>query len=171
MEKNNQQKIRVNFQIKIPQVRVISENGSSEIMNTKDALYLAQEQGMDLIEINPKSNPPVCKIMDYGKYKYEEKKRLAESKKKQKIQELKEIVFRPTTDENDMNHKLSSAKEFLKDGNKVKFTIKFKGREVAHPELGKEKLVWVVQQLENLISTNFDVSTEGKIMSLIVSPK
>ena len=168
----NQIKIRVNFQIKVPQVRVIDESGTViGIMQTRDALKMAQEQGLDLIEINPKSAPPVCKLMDYGKYKYDEKKKISESKKKQKIQELKEISFRPSTDEGDLNHKLNSAKGFLSDGNKVKFTVRFKGREIVHPEIAKEKLAWFAEQLKDLISSNVEVSSEGKIMWMILSPK
>lgn len=171
MEKN-QQKLRVNFQIKIPQIRVIDDEGNSlGVMNTQDALKLAQSKNLDLIEINPKSLPPVCKIMDYGKYKYEEKKKLSDSKKKQKIQELKEINFRPNTDDNDLNHKLLSAKKFLSDGNKVRLTVRFKGREIVHPELAKEKLAWFAESLKDLINSNIEASSEGKIMWMILSPK
>lgn len=168
---NNQYRIRVNFQIKVPQVRVVQEDGQVVgIMPTRDALKLAQEQGLDLVEINPKASPPVCKIIDYGKFKYDEKKKQVEAKKKQKVQELKELTFRPNTDENDLLHKLAFAKEFLDDGNKVKFTVRFKGREVTHPQLAKEKLDWVVKQLEGIISNNFEISAEGKFMWMIVSP-
>ena len=171
MEKN-QQKLRINFQIKVSQIRLIDEDGSSiGIIQIQDALKLAQSKNLDLIEINPKSSPPVCKIMDYGKYKYEEKKKISESKKKQKIQELKEINFRPSTDDNDLNHKLLSAKKFIVDGNKVKLSVRFKGREIVHPELAKEKLIWFTDQLKDLITSNYESSYEGKIMCIILSPK
>lgn len=171
MQNTNQYRIRTNFQIKVPQVRVIQDDGYViGVMATRDALKLAQEQGLDLVEINPKSIPPVCKIIDYGKFKYDEKKRQVEAKKKQKVQELKELTFRPNTDENDLLHKLSFAKEFLADGNKVKFTIRFKGREVTHPQLAKDKLNWIVQQLNGLILSNYEISAEGKFMWMIVSP-
>lgn len=140
-------------------------------MATRDALKLAQDQGLDLIEINPKSAPPVCKIVDYGKYKYEEKKKQSAAKKTQKVVELKEITFRPVTDENDLNHKLESAKEFLADGNKVKFTVKFRGREMAHPEIGRDKLEWVLQQLLDMTANSTPIGMEGKAMSTIVTPK
>jgi translation initiation factor IF-3 len=169
--KNNQFKIRINLQIRVPQVRVVQADGKAlGVMSTRDALQLAHEQGLDLVEINPKSSPPVCKIIDYGKFKYEEKKRISEIRKKQKIQELKEIVFRPTTDENDLNHKMVFAKQFLSDGNKVKFTVKFRGREITHPQVAKDKLYWIVQQLIGLITTNVEIFAEGKLMWMIVTP-
>lgn len=170
-KQNSQSKIRVNFQIKVPQVRVIEQDGNSlGIMNTRDALKLAQEQGLDLVEINPKSAPPVCKIYNYGKFKYEEKKKLAENKKKQKTQELKEITFRPNTDTNDLNHKLVSAKSFLKEGHKVKFSIRFRGRELSHPQIAQEKLSWILEQLAGMIQTDSLPLLEGKIMHMTVIP-
>lgn len=171
MQISNQNRVRVNFQIKVPQVRVIQSDGTSiGVMPTRDALKLAQSQGLDLVEINPKAVPPVCKIIDYGKFKYDEKKRLSDIRKKQKIQELKELVFRPNTDENDLQHKLSFAKQFLADGNKVKFTVKFRGREVTHPQIARDKLHWITQQLTGLINPNTEISSEGRIMWMIVSP-
>lgn len=166
-----QYRMRVNHQIRVPQVRVVLEDGSSPgILNTRDALKMAQDQGLDLIEINPKAVPPVCKIVDYGKYKYDEKKKLAASKKNQQVQELKEITFRPNTDENDLSHKLEQAKKFLAEGNKVKFTIRFRGREISHTQIGKDKLDWIIKELENSIQNNVQVSLEGKFMSMIVFP-
>ena len=171
MQNQNNYRIRVNFQIKVPQVRVVQEDGYAlGVMSTNDALKLAQQQGLDLVEINPKAAPPVCKLVNYGKYKYSEKKKLVEAKKKQKVQELKELVFRPNTEENDLNHKLSFAKQFLKDGNKVKFTVKFRGREITHPQIAKDTLNWIVQQLNGLILTNYEISSEGKLMWMILSP-
>lgn len=171
-QSNFQYRIRINHQIRIPQVRVILSDGTSAgVMATRDALKLAQDQGLDLIEINPKSAPPVCKIVDYGKYKYEEKKKQSAAKKTQKVVELKEISFRPVTDENDLNHKLDAAKEFLGEGNKVKFTVKFRGREMAHPEIGRDKLEWVLQQLLDLTLSSTPIGMEGKAMSTIVTPK
>jgi len=170
-EAKNNQRIRVNNQIRVPQVRVIQNDGTPiGVMSTKDALKLAQNQGLDLVEINPRAVPPVCKILDYGKFKYEEKKKQSEIKKKQKIQELKELTFKPTTDEHDLLHKLAFAKEFLTEGNKVKFTIKFRGREITHPEIAKSKLDWIVSQLNSLILPEPQISLEGKFMWMIVSP-
>lgn len=168
----SQYRIRVNNYIRAPQVRVILTDGTNAgVMNTYDAIKLAREQSLDLVEINPNSNPPICKIIDYGKFKYDEKKRQAEIKKKQKIQELKELTFRPNTDENDLLHKLAFAKEFLQEGNKVKFTVRFRGREVTHPQVAKDKLDWILSQLNGLIVPDPQVSLEGKLMWMIVSPK
>ena len=168
---NNQHRIRVNFQIKVPQVRVIQEDGTSiGVLPTKEALRLAQDQGLDLVEINPKSSPPVCKITNYGKYKYDEKKKQAEARKKQKTQELKELTFRPNTDLNDLNHKLNAAKEFIKDGHKVKFTVRFRGREISHPQVAQDKLLWIIQQLSGLILSDTPIALEGKLMHMTVSP-
>ena len=171
---NNQQqqfRVRINQYIRVPQVRVIYEDGSTGgIMETRDALKLAQEAGLDRVERNPKSSPPVVKICNYGKMKYQEKKQQQAAKKNQVIQELKEISFRPNTDENDLNHKLAQAKIFLEEGNKVKFTVKFRGREITHSELGRNKLDWFIQQLQGLITDKSQISLEGKFMWLIISP-
>lgn len=170
-ENTTQYRIRVNNYIRVPQVRVVFNDGSAGgVMPTRDALKLAQEQGFDLVEINPKASPPVCKIMDFGKYKYEEKKKQAELRKNQKTQELKEITFKPNTDEHDLKHKLEAAKEFLKDGNKVKFTIKFRGREITHPEVAREKINWIITQLGDIIAPSGPAMMEGKFMFLIVAP-
>lgn len=172
---NNQQqqqyRVRVNQYIRIPQIRVILADGSNGgIMATRDALKLAQDAGLDLVEVNPKAQPPVCKIVDYGKYKYEEKKKAQADKKKQQVQELKELTFRPNTDENDLNHKLEQAKEFLQEGDRVKFTVRFRGREIVHANLGKEKLEYCLEQLQGLITDKPQINLEGKFMSMICSP-
>ncbi len=165
------QRIRINNQIRIPQIRVVLSDGTNAgVMATRDALKMAQDQVLDLVEINPRAVPPVCKIMDYGKYKYEEKKKMAEAKKNQRLQELKELTFRPNTDENDLNHKLQQAKEFLAEGHKVKFTIRFRGREITHPQVGRDKMDWILQQLAGLIAPAPSTSLEGKFMSMIVMP-
>lgn len=167
-----QYRIRINYFIKVPQVRLILADGTpGGIMNTSEALILAQEQNLDLVEINPKTSPPLCKLINFGKYKYEEKKKQAESKKNQKNQEIKEITFRPNTDENDLNHKTEQAKQFLNDGNKVKFTIRFRGREIVHPQVGKDRLEWVFNQLSGLIQSVPFINLDGKLMSAIVVPK
>lgn len=169
---NNSYRVRINSYIRVPQVRVVLADGSTAgIMNTWEALKLAQEQGLDLVEINPKSAPPVCKICDYGKLKYEEKKKQQQQKKNQKTADLKEIDFRPVTEDNDMNHKLENAKQFLAEGHKVKFVVKFRGREMAHKEIGKQKLDWMLEQIKDLISGNSQISLEGKDMSTVVNPK
>lgn len=166
-----QYRTRINQFIRVPQIRVVLADGSNGgVMNTPDALKIAKEQGLDLIEINPKSVPPVCKIADYGKMKYDDKKKLQNAKKNQQVQELKELTFRPNTDEGDLAHKLEKAKEFIAEGNKVKFTVRFRGREIVHSNIGKEKLEWFLQQLDGLVSPNPQVNLEGKFMSMVVSP-
>jgi len=174
MQNNNQQqqyRIRTNWQIRIPQIRVVGADGANlGVMATRDALKMAQDQALDLVEINPRAVPPVCKIMDYGKFKYEEKKKQQAARKNQQNQELKELTFRPNTDENDLSHKVEQAKGFLSEGNKVKFTIRFRGREITHPDIGKNKLEWIQQQLAGLIVPSPAVNLEGKFMSMIVSP-
>lgn len=168
---NNQYRVRVNNYIRVPQIRVILNDGTSPgIIETWQALKMAKDQGLDLVEINPKAQPPVCKIMDYGKFKYEEKKKLSEAKKNQKEQELKELTFRPNTDENDLAHKVAQAKDFLADGNRVKFTIRFRGREITHPQIAKDKLDWILQQLAGLVAPNPQVNLEGKFMFMMVTP-
>lgn len=166
-----QYRVRVNHHIRVPQVRVVLEDGSSPgIMNTSEALKLAQDLGLDLIEINPKTSPPIVKIADFGKHKYTEKKKQQENKKNQKVQELKELAFRPATEEHDLQIKLTAAKQFLIDGHKVRFVCKFRGRELSHSEIGRDKLTWILQQLSGLIAPSSDISMEGKWMSVIVSP-
>lgn len=168
----NTYRVRINSYIRVPQVRVILEDGSSPgIMNTWEALKLAQEQNLDLVEINPKSVPPVAKICNYGKMKYEDKKKQQAAKKNQKISELKEIDIRPVTEQHDLDHKLDRAKEFLSDGHKIKFVCKFRGREMAHKNIGQEKLTWMLDQLKDLIVTPSPISMEGKDMYIIVNPK
>jgi translation initiation factor IF-3 len=168
---NQQQRVRINHFIRVPQVRVILADGTNGgIMDTRDALQMAKDRSMDLVEINPRSVPPVCRIADYGKLKYEEKKKAQAAKKNQQVQELKELTFRPNTDENDLNHKLAQAKEFLAEGNKVKFTVRFRGREVTHANIGREKLMWILEQLGGLIVANPSISMEGKFMHMITSP-
>ena len=167
----SQYRVRINKFIRVPQIRVVLSDGSNGgIMETYAAQKLAQEQGLDLVEINPRAVPPVCKIMDFGKYKYEEKKKQQAAKRNQQVQELKELTFRPNTDENDLNHKLDQAKEFLEEGNKVKFAVRFRGREIVHQNIGREKLNWILEQLNGLITAKPQISLEGKIMWMIVNP-
>lgn len=174
MQPNNQQqqyRVRINQYIRVPQIRVVLADGTNAgIMNTYEALKQAKEQALDLVEINPKAVPPVCKIMDYGKFKYEEKKKQNAAKKNQQIQELKELTFRPNTDENDLAHKVSQAKEFLEEGDRVKFTIRFRGREITHTNIGKDKLDWILKELDGMIQPNPPMNLEGKFLSMIVSP-
>jgi translation initiation factor IF-3 len=172
MQTNTQNSLRLNYQIKASQVRVVLEDGTSPgVMLLKEALKLAQDQGLDLIEINPKAAPPVCRIQDWGKFCYAAKKQQQAMKKNQKTSEMKELTLHPNTELNDLNHKLEQAKDFLTEGNKVKLTVKFRGREMAHPELGREKLDWMLQQLTDLTGTATPVSFEGKKMDTVLTPK
>lgn len=174
MQTNNNQRefrTRINQFIRIPQIRVINSDGNNlGIMQTYEALKMARDQGLDLVEISPTAKPPVCKIMDYGKYKYEQKKKAQADKKNQVIQELKELTFRPNTDENDLKHKLEQAKGFLAEGDRVKFTVRFRGREIVHADIGKDKLNWILQELTGLVAPNPQINLEGKFMSMVVSP-
>jgi translation initiation factor IF-3 len=166
-----QNKIRVNNFIRVPEVRVIQADGTNlGIMKIQDALKLARDQGLDLIEINPKSSPPVVRLQNFGQFKYEEKKKQSIQKKSQKFSEMKEITFRPNTDENDLNHKMETAKQFLIDGNKVKFTIRFRGREITHPQIGEEKMHFLIKEL-SAIANSSQIYLEGKLMTILFSPK
>jgi translation initiation factor IF-3 len=171
---NNNQvqfRTRINHFIRVPQVRVILSDGTNGgIMSTQDALKLAQSEGFDLIEINPKAAPPVCRIASFGKHKYEEKKKQAEAKKNAKQQEMKELTLKPNIAQNDLDHKIDQAKSFLADGNTCKVTCKFRGREVTHPQIGRDKLDYVIKQLGELIQPNPSISLEGKFMNMVIFP-
>lgn len=169
---NQQQKTRINHFIRVPQVRLILSNGENAgIINTYEALKMAREEGLDLVEINPRAVPPVVRIADHGKMLYEEKKQQQAAKKNQKVQELKELTLRPNIDTNDLNHKLEQARSFLENGDRCKITCRFRGREIVHTNIGQEKLNWILNQLEGLIAPNTQISLEGKMMSMLMSPK
>ena len=153
-------------------MRVTSASGEQlGIMATRDALRMAEEQHLDLVEVAPKAKPPVCRIMDFGKYRYEQQKREKEAKKKQKIVTIKEGKLRPNIEQHDFNVKLKNALRFLEEGNKVKVTIMFRGRELSHPELGREVLDRVSEQLKELVAIERDAKLEGKNMTMILAPK
>ena len=153
-------------------MRVTSASGEQlGIMATRDALRMAEEQHLDLVEVAPKAKPPVCRIMDFGKYRYEKQKREKEAKKKQKIVTIKEVKLRPNIEQHDFNVKLKNALRFLEEGNKVKVTIMFRGRELSHPELGREVLDRVSEQLKELVAIERDAKLEGKNMTMILAPK
>ena len=164
--------IRVNHRIRVPEVRVVLDDGSQlGVMPTSEALKAAEGRGLDLVEVNPKSIPPVCKILDFGRFKYEEKKRQSEAKRKQTIVELKEVKLRPKTDDHDLQVKVRSARRFLEAGNKVKFTVRFRGREITHPQRAQMQLDWLVEQLADLANIEQRPQMEGRTMSAIVGPK
>lgn len=141
------------------------------IMATRDALLMAEEQHLDLVEVAPKAKPPVCRIMDFGKYRYEQQKRDKEAKKKQKIITLKEVKLRPHIEQHDFDVKLKNALRFLEEGNKVKVTIMFRGREMSHQELGRDVLHRVAERLKELVIIERDPKLEGKNMIMILAPK
>lgn len=164
--------IRVNHRIRVPEVRVVLDDGSQlGVMPTSEALKAAEGRGLDLVEVNPKSVPPVCKILDFGRYKYEEKKRQSEAKRKQTVVELKEVKLRPKTDDHDLQVKVRAARRFLESGNKVKFTVRFRGREITHPQRAQMQLDWLIEQLIDLANVEQRPQMEGRTMSAIVGPK
>jgi len=140
------------------------------VVTRAEGLKLAQEAGLDLVEVSPNAEPPVCKILDYGKYKYEQQKKKAEAKKNQKIIEIKEVQLRPGIDENDFQVKLRAIHRFLGEGNKVKITMRFRGREVAHHELGMEVLTRIRKELEETAKIENTPKLEGKQMIMVVAP-
>ena len=164
--------IRVNHRIRVPEVLVIgADGGKLGVLQTHEALRMAQEQGLDLVEINPKADPPVCKILDFGKYKYEEKKKAAQARRNQAIVEIKEIKLRPKTDDHDINFKIKAARRFIEGGHKVKFTVRFRGREITHPEKAHEQLDIILKAIEDLANLETRPMMEARAMSVIVAPK
>ncbi|WP_157150072.1 translation initiation factor IF-3 [Brachyspira sp. SAP_772] len=162
---------RINQFITAPEVRVVhDEKGSLGIMSIKEALALAKEEGSDLVEIVPTAEPPVCKIINYGKYKFDIQKKSKEAKKKQKSVQLKEIKMRPQISIHDYNFKMKHIREFLDEGNKVKITIMFRGREMAHTEFGYDLINKIIQDLENEASTEKPAKLEGKNLSAVLNP-
>lgn len=162
---------RINQEIRVKEIRLIDENGENKgVVNIKEALMLADEAGLDLIEISPQAVPPVCKIMDYGKYKYEQQKRKNEAKKNQKVVNIKELKLRPMIDVHDYEVKVKQAKKFLSQGDKVKFTIRFKGREMSANDMGRKVLDNLVEDLENVCKVETEPKVEGRQMMMIVAP-
>lgn len=156
----------------MPQVRVIAENGDQlGIMNTREAVILARSQGLDLVEVAATADPPVCRIIDFGKFTYEQKKKASEAKKKQVIITVKEVKFRPGTDDHDYNFKAKHARDWLSEGDKVKATIFFRGREITHRELGAELLQRLEKDLTEVAEVEQRPKMEGNQMFLIFAPK
>ena len=162
---------RSNNRITSPEVQVIgSDGGNLGILNLNDAINRAKDEGLDLIEIAPNAKPPVCKIMDMGKYKYDLQKKANQAKKKQKTVSLKEIKLRPGTETHDYNFKIKNAKKFITKGDKVKFTVKFKGREMQHTELGKELMNKIIEETKDIAKVESQPKFEGKQMVMIIQP-
>jgi len=156
----------------VPEVRVIGDDGAQlGVMNTREALRLAQDKGLDLVEIAPQAQPPVCRIIDYGKFQYEQKKKAGEAKKKQVVISVKEVKFRPGTDEHDYLFKMKHAREWLAEGDKVKATIFFRGREITHRELGAELLGRLEKDLAEFGEVEARPRMEGNQMFFVFAPK
>ncbi|TMQ68427.1 MAG: translation initiation factor IF-3 [Candidatus Eisenbacteria bacterium] len=172
MSVNRQPEIRVNERIRVPQVRLIGDDGEQVgVLPAREALALAQSKGLDLVEVSPTARPPVCRIMDYGKFKYEQNRRARKAKKKQHVVHLKEIKMRPKIEGHDYSFKMDHAREFLEERNKVKFTITFRGREMAHQDIGHKLIHKIVAELAELATVESPARSEGRTLSMVVMPK
>ncbi|HJD55790.1 MAG TPA: translation initiation factor IF-3 [Rickettsia endosymbiont of Pyrocoelia pectoralis] len=161
---------KANKEIRAREVRLVGQNGEMHgIVNIREALDMAERAGLDLVEISPNAEPPVCKILDFGKYKYEAKKRAHEARKKQKIVVLKEMKFKPNISQGDFDVKLRKIKEFLEGGDKVKISLWFKGREILHKDIGVELFIRIKNELKDLAKIDQEAKMEGKQMIMIVS--
>ncbi|MEM9349376.1 MAG: translation initiation factor IF-3, partial [Pseudomonadota bacterium] len=162
---------RVNDRIRAPELRLIDENGDNVgVVSPSRALEMAEDAGLDLVEISPNANPPVAKIMDFGKFKYEQQKRESEARKKQKTIEVKEVKFRPNTDTHDYDVKMKNVFKFLGNGDKVKVTLRFRGREMAHQELGRDLLLRVAEDTKDLGKVENMPKMEGRQMIMMIGP-
>jgi len=162
----------VNDRIRVPEVRVIGAEGEMlGVLDTNEARRIAREKDLDLVEVNPKAVPPVCKIMDFGKFKYEEKKKQADAKKRQTQIELKEIKLRPKTDDHDIAFKVNHIRRFLTEGDKVKLTVRFRGREITHPETAQRQIETIIEQVQDLCLIELSVRMEGRTMIALLAPK
>ena len=160
-----------NNRINSPEVQVIASNGENlGILNTNEAIAMAKEEGLDLIEIAPNAKPPVCKIIDMGKYKYDAQKKANKAKKKQKKIEIKEIKLRPVTETHDYQFKIKHAQKFISKGDKVKFTIRFKGRELQHSHLGTELMNKIKEDMQDIGKVELDPKFDGKQMIMVIQP-
>ena len=164
--------VRINERIRVPQIRLIDEDGNMVgITATKEALEIARDRGFDLVEVSPGASPPVCRIMDYGKYKYEQSKKAKRAKKKQHVMHVKEIKMRPKIETHDYGFKMNHARRFLEQNNKVKFSLIFRGREVTHPDIGLNILKRVAGELSEIATVEAGPKREGMTMMMVVCPK
>ena len=162
----------MNDRIRVPEIRVIgADGGMMGVMNTDEARRLARSLDLDLVEVNPKASPPVCKIMDFGKFKYEEKKKQAEAPKRQSQIALKEIKLRPKTHDHDLDFKTKHVRRFLEEGNKVKITVRFRGREITHPETARRQIDLIVEAVDEVGSVETPPRLEGRTMTAILAPR
>jgi translation initiation factor IF-3 len=164
--------VRVNQRIRVPEVRLIGADGAMiGIMSSGEALDRARSAGLDLVEVNPKAAPPVCRLMDYGKFKYEQKKQANLARKRQTVIEIKEIKFRPKTDDHDYDFKMRHIRRFLSEGDKAKITVRFRGREMAHPQVAQRLLDRIVSDLKDEAVVEQSSRMEGRTMHLLLAPK
>jgi translation initiation factor IF-3 len=162
----------MNEDIRVPEVRLIDQTGQNVgVVSTADALVRANEAGLDLVEISPDANPPVAKILDFGKYKYQEQKKAAEARKKQKVVEIKEIKMRPSIDDHDYDVKMRSIRRFFDEGDKVKVTLRFRGRELSHQEIGWQVLQRVKADTEEIAKVESEPRMEGRQMVMVLAPR
>ncbi len=163
---------RTNHRIRVPEVRVIGAEGEMlGVLPTHEALRLARELELDLVEVNPKAVPPVCKVMDFGKFKYEEKKKENDARKRQVVVEVKEVKLRPKTDDHDMEVKAKHTRRFLEEGNKAKVTCRFRGREITHPETAEKQLHEIFEAVRDIAVVEQPPRMEGKTMTILLAPK
>jgi len=163
---------RINDEIRVPQVRLIDQDGEMlGVMSARDALIRAYDVGLDLVEISPNAVPPVCKILDYGKYKYEQQKKANEARKKQKVVEIKEIKVRPNIDDHDYDVKMRQMKSFISEGDKVKVTLRFRGREMAHQDLGVKVLDRIRTEMAETTKVEQFPRLENRQMIMVLAPK
>lgn len=163
---------RINRDIRVREVQVIDADGSNKgVLSVFDAVQLAEAQGLDLVEVAPNSEPPVCKIMDYGRFRFQEQKKAAEARKKQKVIEIKEIKLRPAIDDHDYGVKMKAMKGFFEEGNKVKITLRFRGREMAHQDIGMRVLDRVKQDIVDIAKVENEPSFEGRQVVMVLAPK
>lgn len=163
---------RINRDIRVREVQVIDADGSNKgVLSVFDAVQLAEAQGLDLVEVAPNSEPPVCKIMDYGRFRFQEQKKASEARKKQKVIEIKEIKLRPAIDDHDYGVKMKAMKGFFEEGNKVKITLRFRGREMAHQDIGMKVLDRVKQDIVDIAKVENEPSFEGRQVVMVLAPK
>jgi translation initiation factor IF-3 len=164
--------VRINERIRVPQVRVIGDDGSQiGVLPVRDALLMAQSKGLDLVEVSPTARPPVCRIMDYGKFKYEQNRRARKARKKQHVVLLKEIKMRPKIEDHDYGFKMDHAREFLTERNRVKFTVTFRGREMAHQDIGHKLIQKIIADLVELATVESPARSEGRTLTMVMMPK
>ncbi len=170
-QKDRSEKYRINEEIKAEKVRLVGGEEEAVVVPIATALEMAREQELDLVEISPNQDPPIAKIVDYSKFKFEQTKKAKEAKKRQKIIHVKEIKMRPAIDTHDFEHKVKHAREFLEKGDKVKFTLMFRGREMVHPDLGFDVMKRIQSELDDLIVVEKAPSQEGRNITMVVSMK